>query len=333
VVREILSNRAYVGDTPVGYNSRSSRRGRKTSFTRCDQTTVPDTHPAIVDRATWQRAQQKLATITQGGRRGAYAVKASPLCGVLVCGHCGYRMIRQKFPGIVRFKCNSPCCRPHLGCRQWTVREADIVGRVCDKLESAIDIKALEALRAGPPKPDASELVTLKARASELDRDITRGAENLLRADAGVYSAMRDTLAGWEAEREKIRNTLRLAESGEGIREWAAALEWFKGAKDVLVIVRKHGWSEGDATGPTAPTGIGPRFITRPHSKAKRLRPAVQIHADELRDLLHRLNVRVILHFLPNGSRYFKLDYTKSRFTADFSAGATLGESYQYVRE
>jgi hypothetical protein len=49
----------------------------------------------------------------------------------------------------------------------------------------------------------------------------------------------------------------------------------------------------------------------------KYLRPAVMMEPDALRELLHRLGTRVVLHWEPHGKRYFRLDY--ARIKAEFA--------------
>lgn len=57
VVKDILTHPAYAGDTPLGY---SRRTGSQRAFNRCERSIVKDTHPALVDRDTWNRVQEKL---------------------------------------------------------------------------------------------------------------------------------------------------------------------------------------------------------------------------------------------------------------------------------
>ena len=310
VVRDVLRNPAYVGDTAVGYNGRSSRRGAKVSFNRCEQTIIPHTHPPIVDRDTFVQVQEKLDRIKQTGRR-VRGAKGSPLCGVIVCGHCGYRMVRVRSGNAARFKCNSACTRPHLGCRQWTVRESDMLTQVCAELVDAVDYEILQRMQAKPEQRKrvaASEIASLTKKAAELEKKTRRADENLLLADPADYQRLKTIRDGWLDDLNKVKNTLKLAEAeaaGEGPLDPPKSWEQIKAT---LVTV---------AGGMYACDGRNTREV----------RPPLKATPDVLREMLHRLNVKVVLHWLPNGDRYYKLDYERCRLTAEFGEKPIQGDT------
>lgn len=133
LVREILINAAYVGDTHFGksrggfYRSfdskgnlvtitdRKNQAKRRAKTTRRDESErliMTDTHEALITRKTWELAQAKIASETQD--REKKRTSFSPrnpnyfLKQILVCGHCGKGMVgRTEKNGTVVYLCGS----------------------------------------------------------------------------------------------------------------------------------------------------------------------------------------------------------------------------------
>jgi site-specific DNA recombinase len=104
LVHKWLSNPVYVGD--LVYNRRANSRfeGRR-ARPETDWVVVPDAHPGIVDRETFNAVQTVLAT----HKRIQGDVRASRwlLTGRLYCGHCGSRMYgRTAGRGHFTYACN-----------------------------------------------------------------------------------------------------------------------------------------------------------------------------------------------------------------------------------
>jgi DNA invertase Pin-like site-specific DNA recombinase len=86
-VKAILANRTYLGFGRIGF----ARRRQKESFNRAVPTEVAGVCPALVDEETFKAVQVKLEVLHATGRR-PQKYRSSVLSGVLVCGHCGYRL-------------------------------------------------------------------------------------------------------------------------------------------------------------------------------------------------------------------------------------------------
>lgn len=300
VVKDILQHPAYLGDTPVGSHRRA---GEQKAFNRCESILIPNTHPALIDRGTWETCGAKLQKIRTTGRRGR-SHRSSPLSGIIVCGHCGYCMAKIVRPdGRSVFRCQSATSRPSLGCKQWVAHEDYLLELVRTELVKAIDLEVLRNLQARPPEQSTTELDALRARAADLAQKVERGTKNLLLADPGVFPKMRAALEELENELARVQNTIKLADSAGGAGEHEAFKAWWESAKDRLVKVIPAEWSEDDR-------GSVEMFVGK---TTKYLKPAIRVEPDVLRDLLHRLNARVVLHWTPNGKRYFKLDYARLR--------------------
>lgn len=217
-VRYILSHRVYLGEKAFG-----ERKGGKYHQIGDDGeiTTVDGeayrkapivsatTHEALIDAATFERIQQKLsrrATNPSKPRTSDYLLQ-----GILHCGHCGRSMCGQRSSG------DSPrryyrCPGVNDGrCKAYCVRKEDIegyiLGMLADWLSSPEALAIIEAnlreLESSHHTPEASGN---KARIAELEKKITRGAENLLLADLDNVPELAATLNAWKSEAAKLRS-------------------------------------------------------------------------------------------------------------------------------
>jgi hypothetical protein len=104
LVHQWLTNPAYVGD--VVYNRKAAGRFEpKRARPETDWVVVPDAHPAIIDRDTFNAVQALLAQHKriQGDVRATRWL----LTGRLYCGHCGSRMYgRTAGRGHFTYACN-----------------------------------------------------------------------------------------------------------------------------------------------------------------------------------------------------------------------------------
>jgi hypothetical protein len=314
----MLTNPAYCGDTPVGQNRRWKGLKRFNAF---KPTVVKDTHTALVSREVFELVQAKIRERKTGKRK--VRNDTSPLAGVLICGQCGHAMVRGggKSKTDRYFYCQSPAKRPQLHCKYRSAKEADVLRVITVELAKAIDFETLQGLQARPDKPDATKLDALRARAGELEKDIANGSKNILKADPELFEAMQAELAGWKAELQKIKNTLTMATTEATRDERVAWLKWWEGAKSKLVEVAPEREVAIDipsigrtlaavkATNPGASKRVVfriPKGIDRPMTYKA---PAVHAKPEVLRDLLHRLNAKLVCHWLPKGDRRWLLDY------------------------
>ena len=108
--------------------------------------------------------------------------RSSPLSGVLVCGHCGYRLEKHSRSDrdgtkYTYFSCSSAIKRPALGCKQWRVREDFILPLVIDRLIVEVDTD-LEQLQTKPPVLPQSEREILPEKIAEgIDKYILSDSE------------------------------------------------------------------------------------------------------------------------------------------------------------
>ncbi len=94
-VHRLLTTRTYAGDLEQGRHRRISYKSSKTIWLpRGQWIVVPGTHPAIIDRETFDRVQQMLHSGARSGTGGSI----HPLAGRVVCGLCG-RVMEQTASG------------------------------------------------------------------------------------------------------------------------------------------------------------------------------------------------------------------------------------------
>ncbi|MCL6599702.1 MAG: recombinase family protein [Alicyclobacillus macrosporangiidus] len=101
-VRRVLQNPAYTGDTVYGRTRNALRRifddrgytkiRSKHRVPEADWVVVRGTHPALIERAVFHRAQ---ARFRGDGRDGPRNRGRHPLTGILRCGRCGSGMVCQ----------------------------------------------------------------------------------------------------------------------------------------------------------------------------------------------------------------------------------------------
>lgn len=88
-IHRLLTTRTYAGDLEQGRHRRVSYKSPKTVWLpRSQWIIVPGTHPAIVDRPTFDRVQQMLHSGARSGTGG----QVHPLAGRVFCGLCGRAM-------------------------------------------------------------------------------------------------------------------------------------------------------------------------------------------------------------------------------------------------
>jgi DNA invertase Pin-like site-specific DNA recombinase len=340
-VRAILQNRRYLGDmvwnvTHIGKfhrvrggeveatgdlaarQAQRRRRGKKSLDRQHnaaeDVIVSKDTHPALVDRETFERVQEKLA---QNFRKGTTPVLGGgpwALSGILHCGDCGARMWGQpakarygeKVYFYRKYWCSTNRTLGRKACYQNSVHQADILKEVVKLVQEKLgNPRSLELLRAELARAVSarSEDLAKRRRALEdqvghLGRQIEQGNENLalLPADrlAGVVAKVRQ----WEEEREKARRQLAELDQAE-----------------------ESGQDKGDRIG----QALG--ALEHLHELIERANPA------EVRAALRAMVSKVTLHFQhldkPIRRRQVTvLDSLEVELTPEFSAIVGYGEAH-----
>lgn len=117
-VRNVLQNEFYTG-MYIGQRSKVAVVGMKKYVKVEDSKRIPNNHPAIVDRETFEKAQK----ILRGKKTNPHSNRRYPLKSKVFCGNCGYAMAYQdNVYDECYFYCkhkietgkNAGCCDDHL---------------------------------------------------------------------------------------------------------------------------------------------------------------------------------------------------------------------------
>ncbi len=238
-IKEILLSKAYAGYAFIGGGRGKGGLRAKEVHNRAGYHEKAGCIPAIVSLEDWQRAVDKINRNKDENRKVRPA-EASYLSGVLVCGHCGYRMekhARTDRDGTryAYFSCSSAIKRPALGCKQWRVREADILPMVIERLVKEVDRTILEASKVqGPNEPgDAAE--ALRAQLAEVVKRVTNGRRNVLGAEAHRKAEFDAILAEWEREQAELERQIANLTITEG--DVSRFAKWWESVRGSLVEV------------------------------------------------------------------------------------------------
>ena len=97
-IRNLLLNPIYIGDVQIAKTQKCYYKGITSAIKRDDGYYVENHHEAIIDRDTFQRAQEMMEVkraeyfSTRGKYEGIQNNRESIFRGVLYCGHCGKKM-------------------------------------------------------------------------------------------------------------------------------------------------------------------------------------------------------------------------------------------------
>ena len=105
IVYRIIRNITYTGNTYKRKSTKEDYRKKKRDYIRIvDRTIIPNTHPAIIDETTFEKANSMLRTNTKINRLKDYK---GYLTGLVRCGECGKTLNvsgRKKENGIIIYQ-------------------------------------------------------------------------------------------------------------------------------------------------------------------------------------------------------------------------------------
>lgn len=232
-VGKILGNVLYLGDMVFGRRDYSPfavvtvptgkpvkpSTGRRKNPGEC--VTKPNSHPALIDRATFDRVQTRLAN--NRGRKSPRKTAPFALSGLLVCGNCGKRMVAQtchvKAHGKVHKYRSYTGASYHVhgvasGCARNTVDETRMLAGIGRKLATLITPDAVSDLKAALIRQEQEAAGTdpepgLAAPEADLTRRVGRLIDQLEDDLPGsVLADVRERIKTITGERDKVRAEL-----------------------------------------------------------------------------------------------------------------------------
>jgi len=243
-IREILRNEAYIGDfiwakRRIGKYTRVAGgrvKERELELTasgnvaakrnvREEWTIVKDAHPALVDRSTFERVQQKLALRTRTTSNKKKNGDRYLLTGLVRCGHCGAKMYgtrgtRRKNDKVYvyeKYICSTYQMKGRTECQHHAVDQADLTDFIIRQLQEALlggqakdelraCIRKRLAAKVSPAEPGQVE--AMKRKLAECNQRVEKWTENVLDADPDVKDLLSAKLSGLRKERDRLADEL-----------------------------------------------------------------------------------------------------------------------------
>ena len=246
-VREVMKNKAYRGDF-VFNQKRSGQFFRIDKYKEVvDDDTEQDrvsndggiivkegVYKPLVEPELFDAAQQRLeARSTNRGRRKSLYT----LSGILKCDHCGGSLYGCKPNSHVIYRCGSASDRGSSACKQYQVRESEILPFLMSLLGEEIKLQS-DMLTAPPDelrdpgKERKQQRQHLESERDLLTKKIKKGDENLLFSeDARTRASLDRRISGLRDDLERIEAQLTdepKSVVGYSRHELAALSDWWK---------------------------------------------------------------------------------------------------------
>ncbi|WP_436717443.1 recombinase family protein [Roseiconus lacunae] len=233
-VASLLKNERYLGY--LVYNQRTSSKyksnvanpkGRMITLPRDQWTIVENTHPAIIDRETFDRVQERF--LSNRRKTQPNPTETTALSGVLQCGGCGSRMICDRSNGVPKYTCNSYWQRPG-SCERYSVTEKNVLKLIIEKLRTEYFDKVLTGTNLNRLKKRMRELLggtkaqsalkIAKAQAAKIDEQIEQARRRLVEVEPDMIRHVEARIRELEDQQDALAPVLaKAAESPEKVIE------------------------------------------------------------------------------------------------------------------
>ncbi|MEM0926437.1 MAG: recombinase family protein [Planctomycetota bacterium] len=249
----VLKNERYLGymvynqRTSSKYRDETNPKGRIKTLPRSEWTIVENTHPPIIDRETFDAAQELLKSNTR--KTHPNPAELTALSGVLRCGKCGYGMFCDRSNGVPQYTCYSYRQRPGE-CERYTVKEADALRMILTALRveyfdvvltessvNAIRDRMREILSGTDDTEPASKL--LEAQLSKVATQIDQAKKRLIEVSPDMIEHVEEKLRELQSQRDSLQRSLEMASEKpdkvlEGIDQRIEdAFSWLKDLEEI----------------------------------------------------------------------------------------------------
>ena len=188
-VTTILKNRMYCGDMVQGrYRMKSYKVHVQELVPQDEWYIVENTHEAIIDRDTFDKAQRLLLRDT---RTGPQQKKLYLFSGFLKCADCGKAMTRSKVGNIVYYYCRTYKDQSKNACTKHTIKhnrlEAAVLYAIQQQVYLAVDYsKTIEQINKAPLVKSQSK--KLLDAIEQKERDLSK----ITRYKQAIYQDWKD---------------------------------------------------------------------------------------------------------------------------------------------
>lgn len=248
-VKELLRRKAYAGD--FTYNEKKSGR-----FFIIDENheVVPaddaghkawqktpegmfferDTHPAIIDRDTFDKAQARLASFSLKGKTRKPRKNGFALTNILHCAHCGKPLYGcTPRPGRPReYRCPTNSIEGGGSCGYYAIKEESVLDIVLQLMGKEFEKLKLESPQPPTKRPGGAtaDIDQVKQRLETTERKMDNAADLLV--DEGHNVRTRDRaqqrLRDLEREHEELKSEMvELLANGDADRDRDMLLAWW----------------------------------------------------------------------------------------------------------
>jgi site-specific DNA recombinase len=220
-VKATLTNKTYAGFAHIG--GLRNRLRAKEAHNRFGYHECAGAVPAIVSLEDYDFSVAKIAKNKEQGRK-VHPTKSSPLSGILYCGRCGYALDKhsrcdRNGKRYSYFTCSSSIKRPSTGCKQWRVREDEILPVVIKHLVKEVDRTILESLdaRKFQPSEEPNELAHLKTKLAALMKRLEAAEEEALGTPASPKKdRQKAIIRKWEEQQVELERQIHNLTITEG---------------------------------------------------------------------------------------------------------------------
>ena len=188
-VSNILKNRMYCGDMVQGrYRMKSYKVHVQEVVPQDEWYIVENTHEAIIDRETFDKAQRLLMRDT---RTGPHQKKLYLFSGFLKCADCGRAMSRSKVGNAVYYYCRTYKDQSKSACTKHTIKhiqlEAAVLHAIRQQVYLAVDFsETIEQINKAPPVRSQSK--KLHDAIEQKERELAR----IVRYQQSIYQDWKD---------------------------------------------------------------------------------------------------------------------------------------------
>ncbi|HKM22925.1 MAG TPA: recombinase family protein, partial [Lachnospiraceae bacterium] len=137
-VHRILQSEIYTGTMVQGKSYRKIMKGKATMKPKEEWIRVENTHPAIIDRGTWDKAQMLLSLDTRQNIDVVSGLQQNNhlFAGLIICGDCERAMCKNVSTGIFYYVCGS---NKHYGtCSRHTIKYDTVYQIILSDLNACI---------------------------------------------------------------------------------------------------------------------------------------------------------------------------------------------------
>lgn len=218
-IHRVLNNEMYIGNMVQGKSYRKVVQGKAENKPRDEWIVVENTHPAIIDRDTWDNVQRLLKTRgrSNGDLMTNLETKQHIFTGLIKCADCGRAMSKNTSHGIIYYVCGTN--KRYGKCTRHTIRYDILCQIILNDINKCIEkVEDLDKLiKESKPVP-MNNNDRIKAQIKGLQKEY----DNVNNKKLGLYDDYKSDLLSKE---EYLEHKDRYGRRMEGIKQQIEALE------------------------------------------------------------------------------------------------------------